>query len=199
MTGLEASETPDPFAWFDKWYAEAEAEGSLCRDAMALATADRCGMPSLRYVFFRGFHKGGLVFYSNYRSRKGRELASNPHASAAFFWPGSRRQVRIEGTVERVGRAMSQRYFADRSKPSQIGAWASRQSEEIADRNELFEKIAHFQDQFGQGPVPLPVWWGGYRLIPHRFEFWKGAEHRRHHRHGFEKRAEGWRAFLLAP
>jgi pyridoxamine 5'-phosphate oxidase len=181
--GLEAHDLdPDPFAQFAAWFQEAVARGVPEPNAMTLATAARDGTPSARVVLLKGFDERGFTFYSNYESRKGRELAENPRAAIVCYWPGLERQVRIGGTVERVSREESEAYFRSRPLGSRLGAWASRQSAPIAGREVLEERLREVEEEFRDGEVPLPPFWGGYRLAPANFEFWQGRPSRLHDR-----------------
>ena len=167
---------------------------------MALATATPEGSPSVRMVLLRGHDERGLVFYTNRESRKGHELDANPRASVVFYFaPPLGRQVRVEGRIERVSDAESAAYFASRPRSSQIGAWASAQSSPLADRDELERHVAESERRFEGKDVPLPPFWGGYRLVPDAFELWVGRPDRLHDRARYERDGDGWRRERLAP
>lgn len=189
----------DPFALFDAWYAEAKAAEINDPDAMALATADANGAPSVRMVLLKGFGTDGFSFYTNADSRKGEELAANPHASLLFHWKSLRRQVRVEGPVEEVTAAEADAYFATRSRDSQLGAWASDQSRPLASRSEFLARIAKVTAKYLVGPVPRPPRWTGFRVKPERIEFWTDRPHRLHERRLFTRTDGGWTQGLLYP
>ena len=189
----------DPLALFDQWFAEARASEPNDPGAMALATADQSGQPSVRMVLLKGHGPAGFVFYTNEQSAKGGQLAANPRAALLFHWKSLRRQVRIEGPVERVPDTDADVYFATRARDSQLGAWASDQSRPL-DSSETFERrFAEMQQKFdGQG-VPRPPHWWGYRVVPDRIEFWIDRAHRLHERRLFVRVGEGWAESLLYP
>jgi pyridoxamine 5'-phosphate oxidase len=189
----------DPFKQFGHWLHQAFDAGIEEPNAMALATATPGGQPSCRIVLLRGVSEGGFTFYTNYLSRKGEELQHNPHGSLLFFWPQLERQVRIEGRVEQVTEAESDAYFATRPRNSQLGAWASPQSQAIHDRAELDRRLAEAAARYPED-VARPAHWGGYRLTPHHFEFWQGRESRLHDRVRYNRIAVGeWAIKRLAP
>jgi pyridoxamine 5'-phosphate oxidase len=189
----------DPFKQFGHWLHQAYDAGIEEPNAMALATATPGGQPSCRVVLLRGISSGGFTFYTNYLSRKGEELQHNPHASLLFFWPQLERQIRIEGRVEQVTEAESDAYFATRPRGSQLGAWVSPQSQAIPDRAELDRRLQEFSQRFPE-EVERPAHWGGYRLIPHHFEFWQGRESRLHDRVRYNRIAvDEWAIKRLAP
>lgn len=200
LAGLsEADLDADPVAQFRSWLATAVAEDPLDPTAMVLATADSEGRPSARVVLLKGVDERGFVFYTNYLSRKGRELDENPRAALVFFWPALDRQVRVEGTVERTSREESAAYFTSRPLGSRLGAWASQQSEVIAGREELEERLRQLEARFA-GEVPVPEFWGGYRLRPDLVELWQGRPSRLHDRFRYTRLAEGgWRIERLSP
>lgn len=167
--------------------------------AAALATADLTGTPSVRFVLVKQVDARGLVFFTNTLSRKGRELASNPTAALAFHWHTLGQQVRVEGTIERVDAEEADRYFGTRPRESQLGAWASEQSEPIADRDALAAKLSAVQQRFGSADVPRPPHWGGYRLVPSRIEFWHDQRGRLHDRILYTRHAQGWVVSRLQP
>ncbi|MCB5364529.1 pyridoxamine 5'-phosphate oxidase [Pusillimonas sp. CC-YST705] len=197
-TLLESDVASDPLTQFSAWLAEALAGEDHEPNAMTLATADDQGRPSARIVLLKGVDPQGLVFFTNYQSRKGGELTDNPHASLLFFWPTLERQVRIEGRVERIQASESDAYFHSRPLGSRIGAWASPQSQAIS-RDALEARWLQFAAELGDTPQ-RPSHWGGYRLRPERLEFWQGRPSRMHDRIVYERDAEnGWRLVRLAP
>jgi pyridoxamine 5'-phosphate oxidase len=190
---------PDPLEQFRQWYGEA-AEAVDVLEAVALATATSDGAPSVRMVLLKGFDERGLLFYSHYTSRKGRELEANPQAALLFHWRPLGRQVRIEGRVERVSEEESDAYFATRPRDAQLGAVASRQSDPLESRAELYERLAELEGDLGAGPVSRPATWGGYRLTPIAWEFWQHGESRLHDRFRYEPTSSGeWRIERLFP
>lgn len=196
----EAQVDPDPIRQFQAWFAQAVEEESFEANAMTLATADASGAPSARVVLLKEVDDDGcFVFYTNYASRKGQELTENPRAALVFWWPTRSRSVRLEGPVERVPAQRSQEYFATRPRGAQIGAWASRQSQPLATREELEDTTAAVAARFGAGPVPRPEHWGGFRLAPLRIEFWQGRPSRLHDRLVFSRADEGWSITRLSP
>ena len=189
----------DPFELFRAWYDEARKTEINDSNAMALATADAQGRPSVRMVLLKGHDERGFVFYTNREGRKAAELAANPRAALLFHWKTLRRQVRIEGPVSFVSDAESDAYFASRSRDSQLGAWASDQSRPL-DRRETFEqRYEEVRRRFEGKDVPRPPHWGGYRVAPERIEFWLDREHRLHERRLFVRDGAGWREGLLYP
>ncbi len=196
----EADLDPDPFRQFDTWYRLAAEAGLWLPDAMTLATCTPDGAPSARVVLLKGFTQDGFSFFTNYDSRKGRELEANPRAALVFWWGELERQVRAEGRVGRVTAAESDVYFQTRPRGSQLGALASRQSEILAGRAELDRRVAELQARYGDGPVPRPPGWGGYRLRPDVIEFWQGRPDRLHDRLCYVRLAGGgWQVRRLAP
>lgn len=197
-TLLESAVAGDPLTQFAAWFDEALKSGDHEPNAMTLATADAQGRPSARTVLLKGVDAEGLVFFTNYQSRKGGELAANPHASLLFFWPCLERQVRAEGIVERISAQESDAYFDSRPLGSRIGAWASPQSQPVS-RESLEARWKQFAEELGEHP-PRPEHWGGYRLRPERMEFWQGRPSRLHDRLVFERgEAGGWKLTRLAP
>jgi pyridoxamine 5'-phosphate oxidase len=195
---LESDTAGDPVEQFARWFEDARQCGAREPNAMTLATVGADGAPSARVVLMKDLDSRGLTFFTNYQSRKGRELEQNPKAAAVFFWEPLERQVRIEGPVQKVSREESAAYFAMRPREARIGAWASAQSRVIASRDELDRRARELNDQF-PGDVPLPDAWGGYRLTPTVIEFWQGRPSRLHDRIRYTKTASGWTIERLSP
>ena len=191
--------TTDPLAQLQEWYAAARAAGVAEPEAAALATATPDGRPSVRIVLLRGVGPEGIAFYTNYESRKGRELAANPRAALAIHWPAQHRQVRLEGPVERVASDQSDAYFESRPRGSRIGAWASRQGTVLPDRRSLEARFDELEAEWRTREIPRPPYWGGYRLEPASFEFWEGRPSRLHDRIHYLREDGGWRAERLSP
>ena len=189
----------DPFTLFDSWFAEAKASEPNDPDAMALATADADGHPSVRMVLLKGHDERGFVFYTNLDSRKGGELAANPSAALLFHWKSLRRQVRIEGPVSAVSEVEANAYFASRGRTSRIGAWASDQSRPLDRRETFVERVAEVGRRFEGEEVPRPPRWSGFRVTPKAIEFWEDGEHRLHHRRLFTRNGDRWSEGLLYP
>lgn len=194
-----AGMTDDPHALFEAWYAEAKESEPNDPDAVALATADADGRPSVRMVLMKGHDARGWVVYSNRESRKAAELAANPHAALLFHWKTLRRQVRVEGPVSLVSDAESDAYFASRGRDSRLGAWASDQSRPLDARETFTDRVERMRARFEGQDVPRPPHWGGYRVTPERIEFWRDREHRLHERRLFTRAADGWTEGLLYP
>ena len=194
----EKTVAADPIAQFSQWYERALAAVKPLPDAVALATTSPGGRPSLRMVLLKGFDAHGFVFYTNYRSRKGRELARNPRGTLLFYWGSLERQVRIEGRVTRISPRESDDYFATRPRGGQLSAWASAQSARVAGRAALERRFAAYARRY-PGPVPRPPHWGGYRLAPDAIEFWQGREDRLHDRILYRLARGRWRVERLAP
>lgn len=188
----------DPLEQFRHWFAEASAALDV-PEAMALATATPDGAPSVRMVLLKDVDERGLVYYSHYSSRKGRELEANPQAALLFHWRPLGRQVRIEGRVEHVSDAESDAYFATRPRDAQLGALASRQSEPLGSRAELYERLAELEGDLAPGPVPRPPTWGGFLLVPAAWEFWQHGASRLHDRFRYERQGDSWRVERLFP
>lgn len=189
----------DPFALFDRWYAEARASEPNDSNAMALATADADGRPSVRMVLLKGHGPDGFVFYTNREGRKAADLAANPHAALLFHWKSLRRQIRIEGPITLASDAESDAYFASRGRDSQLGAWASDQSRPLDSRETFEARFAETAARFEGGAVPRPPHWGGYRVTPHTLEFWQDRAHRLHERRQFTRDGDRWTEGLLYP
>jgi len=190
---------PDPLTVFEAWYAEAHALDPGFADVMTLATATPDGRPSARTVLYKGLDNGRVCFVTNYESRKGHELQRNPRAALVFFWAPLNRQVRFEGRAEPASADWSDRYFAARARSSQVGAWASAQSQVLGSRAVLEARIVEAERRFDGEPVPRPSFWGGYQVIPERIEFWLGQDSRLHDRYSYSAEASGWAVARLSP
>jgi pyridoxamine 5'-phosphate oxidase len=190
---------PDPFKQFDIWYRSRSSSEAVYPDAVSLATSSNNGRVSVRTVLLKEFSASGFVFFTNYNSKKGIQLAENSHAAMLFFWPESGRQVRIEGTVEKVSREDSETYFRTRPRESQIGAWASEQSTVISDRKYLDSRVGFFNNKFSGMPVDLPINWGGFLLVPDWIEFWQEGEFRLHDRIQYIRNQGFWSISRLSP
>ena len=189
----------DPFLLFGQWFAEARTSEINDPEAMALATAGAEGRPSVRMVLLKGHGPDGFTFYTNEQSAKGEQLAANAQAALLFHWKTLRRQVRVEGPVERVADAEADAYFASRSRDSQLGAWASEQSRPLDSRATFEQRFERMQRDFEGRDVPRPPHWGGFRVIPNRIEFWSDRPHRLHERRLFTRSGHGWAEGLLYP
>lgn len=189
----------DPYIIFDSWYADARATELNDSNAMTIATVDANGRPSARMVLLKGHDRDGFIFYTNQTSRKAQDIAANPHAAILFHWKSQRRQIRIEGRLDSVADAMADAYFATRSRDSQLGAWASDQSQPLDSRATFEARVAEMQARFDGGDVPRPPYWSGYRLTPDHFEFWQDRAHRLHERRIFTRAGDGWEEGLLYP
>lgn len=198
---LEISDLdPNPFVQFGEWYEAAQRTDIPNANSMTLATATADGYPSARTVLLKEYDDQGLVFFTNYDSQKGRELAENPYAAIVFYWREIDRQIRVSGRVERVSQDESFDYFRTRYRGSRIGAWASRQSEPIASREELLDRVRDIETRFPDDDIPLPPHWGGYRLTPDMFEFWESRESRLHDRFRYTPNDDGtWHIQRLQP
>ena len=195
----EASEGRDPMDLFGEWYRAAEQAGILLPESMTLATSGLDGRPSARMVLLKDHSADGFEFFTNYESRKAKELDANPHAALVFHWTVLQRQVRVEGTALRVSEEESNAYFQTRLRGSRIGAWASRQSSVLAERRELEGRVASYKAEFAGQEIPLPPFWGGYRVRPERIEFWQGRADRLHDRLLFSRVDADWKAQRLYP
>lgn len=190
---------PDPVAQLRAWLADAERAGIELPEAMALATADATGRPAVRHVLLKGLDERGLTFFTNRESRKGRQIAQNPHAAVVFLWRELHRQATTAGTVAPIADEESIAYFRTRPREARLAAWASRQSAPAGSREELDAAFRAMAERFPGDDVPLPPNWGGYRLVPEEFEFWKGRRHRLHDRLRYVRTDEGWRIARLYP
>lgn len=189
----------DPFDQFDEWFKVAIKEIDLDPNAMALSTVSADGRPSLRTVLLKYYDKSGFVFFTNYGSRKAQQIEDNKNVSCMFLWLPLERQIIIEGKAEKISQAESLKYFASRPTGSQMGAWVSNQSSIISSKSILLAKLEEIKNKFKDGKIPLPDFWGGYRIIPHRIEFWQGGEDRLHDRFLYEKDGNEWKIHRLAP
>jgi len=194
----ESALLDDPFAQFNVWFAEAEAAGIREANAMSLATATLSGAPSVRMVLLKGVDHG-FVFFTSYDSAKARDLEANPQAALCLHWKEQERQIRATGRVERVSRGESEEYFHLRPRGSQLGAWASHQSAVVPNRLELERQLEAVTSRFGAGEIPVPPFWGGYRIIPHEIEFWQGRENRLHDRIRYKRESGAWTRERLSP
>ncbi|HVJ54561.1 MAG TPA: pyridoxamine 5'-phosphate oxidase [Aliidongia sp.] len=196
---MDMNEATDPLVLFDDWFEAAKAAEPNDPNAMSLATTAADGMPSVRIVLLKGVDARGFVFYTNVESRKGLELAANANAALCFHWKSLRRQIRIEGSVERVTAAEADAYYASRPRDSRIGAWASEQSRPLASRAEFEARIREFEARYPGDAVPRPEHWSGYRVVPRYFEFWQDRPFRLHDRIVFTAEAGGWQRGRLYP
>ena len=194
-----SSVDPDPIAQFSRWMDAALDSAVIEPTAMTLSTVDLSGKPSSRVVLLKGFDENGFVFYTNYESKKGSDIASNPHVSLHFFWPDLERQIIIAGIAGRTSREESESYFASRPLESRIGAWASKQSSVITARDELERSVAQIRARFANGEVPCPPFWGGFRVKPRRIEFWQGRRSRLHDRIVYDRVDSNWKIERLSP
>lgn len=194
-----SSET-DPFSLFKKWFDDANKSGILLPESMSVSSVSENGQPSSRMVLLKEFDNNGFVFYTNYGSRKSHELENNNKVALLFHWNVLQRQIRIEGEVSKVSREQSTNYFHSRDKGSQIGAWASKQSQKLNYDNELNDKNDHFREKFANlDEIPMPEFWGGWQVKPRYMEFWQGRANRLHDRICFEKDHDKWQQFKINP
>jgi pyridoxamine 5'-phosphate oxidase len=194
-----AAEDRDPIELFDDWFHAAQESGLLMPESTALATATADGMPSVRMVLLKAVDARGFVFFTNYASKKAADLDENPRAALCFHWPILERQVRVSGPVVRISTEESMAYFSSRPRGSRIGAWASKQSQALPDRATLERRVEEYDARYPGGDVPLPPFWGGYRLAPERIEFWQGKADRLHERLVFTRDGDGWGTERLYP
>lgn len=189
----------DPFQMFDSLYLQAVDLNIQDANAMSLATVNSEGQPTVRVVLFKARAPEGLIFFTNYQSRKGQEIEKNPKVSANFFWPQLEKQVRFDGIAKKISVAENQKYFSSRPRLSQLGAWASSQSQEIPNIEFLQNKLSHVEQKFQNQEVPCPEYWGGYLLIPHEIEYWFGRQGRLHERYIYSKTPQGWSQLMRSP
>ena len=189
----------DPIRQFEVWFRQATELGLHEPNAMSLATVDAAGMPLLRTVLLKYFDGKGFVFFTNYESRKARQIAENPRVSLLFPWILLERQVIVQGRAEKISAAESLRYFISRPRESQLGAWVSQQSSVISSRKILMQKLHEISEKFREGEIPLPSFWGGFRVVPEKIEFWQGGPARLHDRFLYAKKEEGWAVERLSP
>lgn len=195
----EQDVSQNPFEQFENWFKAAVDSEVIEPNAMTLATV-KDGKPTLRVVLLKGFDQRGLMFYTNYESRKSQEMAANPAVALNFFWPELERQIRIEGQIEKLSANESDKYFQSRGRMSRMGAWASPQSQKISDRDYLEKRVREVKNRFGEeGHIPKPDFWGGFLLKPSYFEFWQGRASRLHDRIVYEWEGDNWQISRLAP
>lgn len=196
----ELSADAKPLPLFEQWLNDAKKSGILLPESMSVSSCSKEGQPSSRMVLLKEFDEEGFVFYTNYASRKSHELEENSKVALLFHWNVLQRQIRIEGTVSKVSSEQSANYFHSRDRGSQIGAWASKQSQKLTHDNELKERDVHFKNKFADSSeIPLPKFWGGWQIKPHYIEFWQGRASRLHDRICFEKEDGQWQKFKLHP
>ena len=196
---LESSSSSEPWELFSSWFEIARNTKILEPNAMILSTVTQDGQPTSRVVLLKDFDQSGLVFFTNYLSQKGEQLAYNPRASILFWWEPLERQIRVEGEVVKIDEEESDTYFKSRPYGSRLGAWVSEQSQKIVDRTVLEKRQIEFEKKFAEGNVPRPDHWGGYRLTPNKFEFWQGRSNRLHDRLLYQMQQEAWTRARLAP
>ena len=198
--GLHREElNQDPILEFTKWFSHANEVGVYEPNAMTLATVDETGMPCQRTVLLKYFDEDGFVFFTNYSSRKSKQMAGNNKVSLLFPWITMERQVIVQGIAQKISTAESLKYFTSRPRESQIGAWVSNQSEVITSRKFLMQKLSEMKEKFGQGEIPLPSFWGGYRVVPQMIEFWQGGPARLHDRFLYQRTEGSWKIDRLSP
>ena len=195
----EQTAEKDPFKQFEVWYNEIQKSGTAEPTAMIIATANKKGIPTVRTVLLKSYDKQGFVFFTNYESRKGHDLAENHSAAILFLWKEEKRQVRISGSIVKTSKEESEKYFRSRPIESQLGAWASKQSSVIPNREHLIQNYEKYKRQFEGKEIPLPPNWGGYRVIPEEFEFWQGRENRLHDRICYIIKGKEWHISRLSP
>jgi len=197
---LSRSDLPNnPISLFIKWFDEVEEKNNIERTAMTLSTIDENSNPTSRIVLLKDFNERGVVFYSNYQSPKGQHLEKNPHAALLFYWPNEERQIRITGTVSKISKKTSEKYFHTRPRLSQLAVWVSKQSEKTQDRKQLENELEEITKKYKNQPIPLPDYWGGYVLLPNSYEFWQGRRGRLHDRFYYTLNEESWHIERLAP
>ncbi|MCK5895476.1 MAG: pyridoxamine 5'-phosphate oxidase [Cocleimonas sp.] len=198
--GLRRKELSEsPFEQFEKWFLQADQAGVQDASAMSLATVSSKGVPSLRTVLLKTFDEQGFIFYTNYGSQKSQEIEQNSHVALLFPWTDLERQIEITGKAKKVSTADSLRYFLSRPKGSQLGAWASNQSATISSRNKLEMQLNTIKQKFKTGKIPIPDFWGGYRVVPEKIEFWQGGKARIHDRFEYQRTEAGWKVSRLQP
>ena len=195
----ESAAGMDPIRQFRNWFDDAARSTVFLPDSIAVATSSRDGRPSVRMMLLKGIDERGFVFYTNYESRKAREMSENPHAAFAIHWAVLQRQIRVEGSLERLDEEDSAAYFRTRSRGSQVGAWASKQSSVLTDRDELERRVREVEERFKGSEIPLPPFWGGFRLVPERIEFWQGRANRLHDRLEYTWEDGEWSRLRLWP
>ncbi len=195
----ELTAEKDPIALFGRWFEDAEKAGIFMPNAMSVATCSQDGSPAARMLLLKEFDSRGFVFFTNYSSRKAREMLANPQVALVFYWPILERQVRVEGQVARISEHESYAYFKTRPRGSRIGAWASDQSSPLVSRELLEQRVREYAEKFGDGDVPLPPFWGGYRVKPQHIEFWQGRLDRLHDRLSYTREGETWKTTRLYP
>ena len=196
---MEINSGENPIVLFKNWLADAQKQEPNDPEAMALATATPDGHPSVRMVLLKGVDENGFLFFTNMESRKGGELAKNPHAALCLHWKSLKRQVRIEGRVEMAPAPLVDAYFKTRHVLSRLGAWASRQSQALSNRRELEDRVAELEKKYAAGDIPKPPYWGGYRVVPEKIEFWQEGKGRLHDRFLFTRKDGGWDLVRLNP
>lgn len=195
----EKTVSKDPFEQFNAWYNEAVDAGIKYPNAMVISTVSKKNIPSVRTVLMKGYDKYGFIFFTNYGSNKAKDLLDNPNASLLFLWKEMERQVRITGTVSKLSHEISERYFHSRPVESQLGAWASKQSSVIQNREQLDSEYERYKKQYEGKIIPMPLYWGGYKVMPTEFEFWQGRDNRLHDRICYSQKGYGWHIYRLSP